>query len=226
MKRFYKLCAAVALLSFGMISGSILTRSASAADILTPTEDLLIEAELARTWTGFNAGLILGAGAAVADTSIGGVKFDGIGAEGLIAGGYAGFDFQFRDRFVVGFVGEAAWTNTESKISSGGLSIEAGPEWTADASIRAGVLITDVLIYGIGGYSYADYTAEFGGANASQDYNGWNVGGGLETFVSDRFTVGVEYRFRQYDGENWKTAGLINVEPSEHSGRLRAGFHF
>ena len=39
------------------------------------------------------------------------------------------------------------------------------------------------------------------------------VGGGLETAVTDKVTVNLEYRYSQFADEDFDTGGVIEVEP-------------
>ena len=52
------------------------------------------------------------------------------------------------------------------------------------------------------------------------------MGGGLETAVTDKMTVNLEYRYSQYADEDFDTGGDIEIEPSFHTVRIGAKYKF
>ncbi|MGE0006574.1 MAG: outer membrane protein [Parvibaculaceae bacterium] len=226
MKAYLRGAAALAALAaFAGLDGV-----ANAADVdYTPPP--------AYSWSGLYVGGFVGAGASVADTEagadfgeIGGfdVDLDGIGGEGLLGGAMAGFNWQVSDRFLLGIQGDIAWTDLDAELELGGSDAEAGPDFIASASLRAGFLVTpETLFYAIGGYSYSEYEAEADGIDDDfdEEYDGYHVGVGMETRLSDRLTARVEYRYTDFGGEDWDTDGLLDIAPSVHTGTLGIAYN-
>lgn len=217
---------AVALAALAAFAGA--SGMAKAADVTY--------SEPAYSWSGIYVGAYVGAGATVARTEagadfgeIGGfdADFRGIGGEGILGGGLIGFNWQVSDRFVLGLQGDIGWTDLEAKLELGGFEVTAGPDFIANASLRAGYLVTmDTLLYVIGGYSYSEYKLDLdGGDDFDQDYDGYHVGAGMETRLSDRLTARIEYRYTKFGGEDWDTDGLIEITPSVHTGTLGLAYN-
>lgn len=188
------------------------------------------------SWSGIYIGAFVGAGATVARTEadadfgeIGGfdVDFKGIGGEGFLGGGLIGFNWQVSDRFVLGLQGDVSWTDIEAELELGDFDAKAGPDFMADASLRAGYLVTpDTLLYIIGGYSYAEYKLELdGGDDFDQNYDGYHVGAGMETRLTDRLTARIEYRYTKFGSEDWDTDGFLEITPSVHTGTLGIAYN-
>lgn len=191
------------------------------------------------SWSGFYVGGYVGAGASVARTEAGfddgevfsfDADFNGIGGEGLLGGIMAGFNWQVSDRIVLGLQGDIGWTDLDAELDIAGISAEAGPDFIASGSLRAGYLITpETLFYIIGGYSYSEYKldVDFGGADfkADQDYDGYHVGAGMETRLTDRLTARIEYRYTEFGGEDWGTDGFLDITPSVHTGTLGIAYN-
>jgi len=188
------------------------------------------------SWSGIYVGGYVGAGATVAraeaDAEIPQVfsfdaDFKGIGGEGLLAGGLIGYNWQVSEQFVLGVQGDLGWTDLEAKLELGDAEAKAGPDFIANASLRAGYLVTpETLFYLIGGYSYAEYKLDLdGGDDFDQDYDGFHVGTGMETRLTDRLTARIEYRYTKFGGEDWDTDGFLEITPSVHTGTLGIAYN-
>jgi outer membrane immunogenic protein len=186
------------------------------------------EAAALVNWSGVYIGGFFGGGAIVDNIELPGLgsgNFNGIGGEGWLGGGFLGVNWQVAPQWVIGVQGDIGTTGLDTELNipaAGGNLIDAQPDLTASASVRAGFLPTpDTLVYVIGGYSYAHYnvSTSFLG-NFDEDYNGFHIGGGIETRLTHNITGRIEYRYTQYDGEDWGTGGFLNVEPSSHTGTI------
>ncbi len=56
--------------------------------------------------------------------------------------------------------------------------------------------------------------------------SGFSVGGGLETAVSTNTTVGIEYRYSQYEKDDFGSDGFIEEQPSFQTVRIGAKYKF
>ncbi len=185
-------------------------------------------------WTGLYIGASVGGGAVVNEIGVPvflDLELNGIGGEGALGSIMAGYNYQMNN-IVFGLQGEVGYNNLSTELSLGGTDIiEAQQGLVASISARAGLLLTpETLAYIIGGYSYSEYETEIslGGPSESFDetYDGYHIGGGLETMIGQHATVRVEYRYTSYDGEDWGTGGFIDVAPSTHTGTLGLAWNF
>ncbi|MEO9633403.1 MAG: outer membrane beta-barrel protein [Parasphingorhabdus sp.] len=127
---------------------------------------------------------------------------------GIIYGGYLGYDLQM-GKVVVGV--EAGFSpngkTITSDIANGG-SAELNPKWSADASVRAGVVLADrALFYGRIGYNRKRYSvSRFANGNNSaiassnENADGLMFGGGAEFAFNENAAFRVEYRRNKLDG--------------------------
>ena len=204
-----------------------------AATIIVSTQTIKANDAVISDWTGFYIGGFVGGGAVNNDIDLLGglVEFDGIGGEGFVGGGFAGINYQVAPKFVLGVQGEVGKQDLETEFSVGALDIDAGPTFNAAFSARAGWLANpNTLLYIIGGYSYAEYEVEanLGGlsADVDEEFHGFHIGAGLEAKLTDAITARIEYRYTEYDAEDFGTGGIVDVEPSTHTGTLGVAYNF
>ena len=78
---------------------------------------------------------------------------------------------------------------------------------------RVGYAFDQVLIYGTGGYAWADnrMTATLLGVSASDSnfHSGWTVGAGVEVMFAPKWSVKAEYLYRSFQGETYNFPGVI-----------------
>lgn len=134
-------------------------------------------------------------------------------------GGFAGYDKTF-DKFVIG--AEAGFSGTiEDSVSGGTTAMRAtiDPEWSFDATARAGYLLTpETLVYARGGYANerikTSFTTAGGTRSGSENRDGWLVGGGVERLITDRISARIEYRYTDFsegDGKFDRHQALVGV---------------
>lgn len=195
-------------------------------------------------WTGLYVGAGVGAGAIVHDLStpfLGGIDFNGIGGEGVLGEAMVGYDHELNNNFVLGILADvrAASISTDLKGSYsdgpdyayGSGSVKA--DYGFDVLAKLGYKVDNsTLAYVVGGYSWQHFKASgsvtdntgtlppFISGSYKWNSSGFTLGGGLETALNDRATVGLEYRYSQYGSEDFGTDGAFKVEPSSHTVRL------
>lgn len=189
----------------------------------------------AYNWTGFYLGVAGAAGAAVTELSADGGSFDGIGGEGVRGEISAGYDYDFGS-FVAGVMADAHYGNIKSELdlSFGGPSInlDATADYGFDILARGGMKVNEsTLAYVLGGYSWQNFEIEASATGQGSetvvewDVNGFTVGGGLETAVTDKVTVGFEYRYTQFEDADLDL-GELDVETSMQTARVTAKYKF
>lgn len=114
----------------------------------------------------------------------------------LAYGGQIGYDFKLSPSFVIG--AEAHLTGDSGKIRVGTASADAGR--TFGLTARAGVLATPkTLVYAKGGWVNGRFTFNDGTDSASQNRDGWTLGGGVEQMLSENLSARVEYRYAKFN---------------------------
>lgn len=131
--------------------------------------------------------------------------------DALVIGGYAGYNHKIADHFVVGV--EAGFSGTvddKLRAQSGGNAITIDPRYSFDLGARAGYLVNDkTLVYLRGGYANlrvrTTLSSEDGTLQASDNLDGWQVGGGVERAITDNISARIEYRYSDFgnDGGQW-----------------------
>ncbi|MBE0453545.1 outer membrane protein [Roseovarius autotrophicus] len=128
-------------------------------------------------WTGFYVGGQLG-------VAFGDADFES-SDESVIGGVTLGYDHDF-GQWVLGGALDYDFTDID-------IAPNASLEEIFRVKLRAGPKIGRGLLYGTGGYAYAD-------SDNMGSENGWFIGGGYEYMVNDRFSVGGELLYHEFDG--------------------------
>lgn len=209
MKRFWTAIAICALMA---ASSGMVNAQANATDILGDKEtgDFHIDEQLRQElrWSGFYVGAGGVFGATVTELSDGGNSIDGLGGEGAGLMGQVGYD-QRLGRFIVGVGVDFTYSDDFWQTDLDGVEINREHDWTAYG--RLGVLLNpNTMSYILLGYSQLQ-VGEIG-PTPSKTFDGYTVGGGVETKVNDFVSAFAEGRWSQYDSESY---GHIEAEPSE-----------
>jgi len=176
-------------------------------------------------WTGFYIGAMGG----YASESDNGIK-------GGFAGGTLGYNWQ-QGALVFGLEADAAWADINR--SAAGVVFVPGVGFvaaTATAKVqdwgtvrgRIGYAFDQVLIYGTGGYAWADtkLSATALGVTVSESHvlNGWTAGAGVEVMFAPKWSVKAEYLYKSFTGTNFFNvpSGDLNV----HSVQAGINYHF
>ena len=134
------------------------------------------------------------------NTAIGRVPMDD-NRQSFTGGIYAGYDYQVKDKVVIGAEGSFDVTADDKMRSvSGATSHTIDPRYSFDLTARAGYLVTpDTLVYVRGGYTNARVKASsWNGAvlqSATGNRDGWLVGGGVERKLMTHVSARLEYRY-------------------------------
>lgn len=130
-----------------------------------------------------------------------------------------GLDCQVWDRFVVGAFVDVDWSNIERGDSGNGLTIDR----SFAIGGRVGALITpNTLAFLTAGYTRAHFDndgwwdIENSGVTAlgksSVNFDGYFLGGGLETRLGNNFFLRGEVRYSKYDEKNTNVGTLFGVD--------------
>ena len=126
-----------------------------------------------------------------------------------LAGGQIGYNYQ-SGNFLVGVEGDGDWSNIKGTTPCLVVfSCTANMQWTADATVRAGVLpMHNLLVYVKGGASWTSVKYNFsdGGllapasitSNQSETKVGGLLGFGTEYMFAPHWTAKIEYNYVDY----------------------------
>ena len=177
-------------------------------------------------WTGFYIGAM--GGYAQENSS-------GIGTlSGGFAGGTAGYNWQMGN-IVLGLEADAAWADVGATVGVVGLaSLSSKIRDTGTVRGRVGYAFDQVLIYGTGGYAWADnrMTASLLGVSVSDSHihSGWTVGAGVEVMFAPKWSVKAEYLYRSFQSETYNFPGIVtNVASGTlnlNSVQVGVNYHF
>ncbi|WP_194921636.1 outer membrane protein [Novosphingobium sp. NBM11] len=134
-------------------------------------------------------------------------------------GGAGGFDGVINDRFVIGAEGSYwrgnKWTeNCTSGAIGGTICTKSFNE--LGASVRAGVLVRpNILAYVSGGYVNNEQRKRFSvprGQTSFYDHyrtDGYQIGGGVEYSLTDRYYVNAAYKYSQYNDHTARQRAML-----------------
>lgn len=192
------LAALAALLATPALAGNVATPPPE--PVITAPAPVAPLAPASPNWTGFYAGGQLGY--AWVDTDLAGVDGDDI-----LGGLVAGYDYDFGN-WVLG--GGLDYDFADISLSGTTASIEQ----VFRAKLRGGYKLGQGLVYGTGGYAWAD-------TDSIGDGDGWFLGAGYEHRISDSFSVGGEVLYHQFDN-----FGNVNTDVDATTAQVRATFRF
>jgi outer membrane immunogenic protein len=164
-------------------------------------------------WTGFYLGAM--GGYAQENSS-------GIGTlSGGFAGGTAGYNWQMGN-IVLGLEADAAWADVGATF--GGLNARIRDMGTVRG--RVGYAFDQVLIYGTGGYAWADNRLSIANVSDSKFLSGWTVGAGVEVMFAPKWSVKAEYLYRSFEGQTYFSGLLPTGTLNLNSVQVGVNYHF
>jgi len=212
------------------------TASAFAADIVTlPPPPVVSLRPSNYDWTGAYAGIWLGTACINGTLTDNGTGLNYLNAGcGYKGGGLVGYNIQF-DRFVWG--AEADLGTTTNIVTNNDITANYSMKLDALGTIRAraGWAMDDTLLYLTGGAAYArgdinGVAPAVGPSNLVGDEWGFQVGGGIEHAITDKFRVRVEYAYtHMFDSTYTNCTASCNITihwGDEHEAKIAAIWAF
>ena len=215
----------------GLLAGLVALGSAGASQ----AADMAVKAVRAPVavynWTGFYVGGHVGWAEAKEDWFLiqNNVGF-GFRKDSVFAGGYAGYNWQVGNNFVLGAEVEGSWSDLrQSNIACTiGQAAICTNNVNALGSIRgrAGVAFNQFLLYGAGGYAVADtsYNRQFlplgGGpftSGVSQTRDGWVAAVGVEWMFANNWVGRIQYDHYDFGTKTYLVPALSNVSDTRVS---------
>lgn len=164
--------------------------AALAGSVAPATVEPVIAAPMpapANDWTGVYFGGTFG-WATGTTTDDADVEYD---FDGTVYGGFAGYNYQFDNNFVLG--GEIAASTGEREYDDTGDTFDAT---FIDLKARMGYAMDRALVYVSGGYTFANYDDD-----EDSESTGFNVGAGVDFKVTDNIFIGAEYIYRDLEDD-------------------------
>jgi outer membrane immunogenic protein len=184
MKRYISILAlGCAMIGAPALAADLPQRTAAPAPMLAPTP--------VYSWQGFYVGLSLGyAWENVAYNNFGATT-NNFNPNGVIGGGYVGYNFQVAPSVVLGVEGDVEGGSVRQSVNPIALAIPLGSNVTltndfrASVRARAGIAMDRALLYATGGAAFGNFNLKSNWGNAfSEQWNvgrsGWTLGAGVE----------------------------------------------
>jgi outer membrane immunogenic protein len=224
-------------LILGVATALILTTGQAGADGL-PHKGHVKAPDAVPNWTGFYIGGGIGAGAVVHDLSVSEdgynvLNFDGVGGEGIFGTIIVGYDRVIRPGWVAGIFADFDFSQIATDLSVShyfNASLDHSHSWSIGA--RLGMLTSPwTLWYALAGYTQAEFdfsSSEGSYGLRSPTFDGYFVGGGVESILRGNWSLRLEYRFTQFHSETVFDYDYtrIDLEPSMHTARLLLTYKF
>lgn len=206
------LLASVAAVSFGSVA------IAGAPGPIATVAPVSIAAPVAGVnWDGFYAGGLVSFDGGATDAYINNILFSSTSLDATTAfGAFAGYNKQMN---ALVFGGEIAYT-TGDIVNSAFPAEHYGDR--IDLKARAGYSLGRAMVYGVVGYSFAEYNTVSGDIHPS---TGLNYGAGVDYMVTDRVFVGAEYLMRNLSGTG-VSAPQNRADTDLSSAGIRVGINF
>ena len=158
--------------------------------------------------------------------------------DGFIGGLYGGYNYQFANRIVLGGEADIVWGDLEDTGVAPGdpdrYDATTEVDWMGSARVRLGYAFDRFLPYVTGGVAFGHFDFEerdFGAfyGDGDGDLIGWTVGIGGEYAFTDNWIVRGEYRYTDFDEENFTSnvsGDVYDVDIDTHDIRLGVAYKF
>lgn len=194
---------------------------ASAADMYrkAPPVAPVVAPITAYNWTGFYAGASLG-GEWLQDK----VSYPGgsttVGPASVYGGLQAGYNYQMGP-WVIGAETDVGYARPTKSLLVG----RAEENWQGTIRARAGYAFDNVLLYGTGGFAWANFklSDNAAGVERTTTRGGWVLGAGAEYAFTKNISVKGEYLYADYGKA---TVGSVENKLADHLVRVGVNYKF
>ena len=182
----------------------------------------------AYNWTGFYLGAVGGYGWSDRVTA-GGITVTNPDLNGGFGGGTVGFNYQAPgSMFVLGVETDAAWSDIQHSVTVGIFTAQERIESFGSVAARFGVAVDNVLLYGKGGYGWAENQISLSAfgltASESHFHSGWTAGGGIEWAFAGPWSAKAEYMYARYSQESYAALGGVGLGADVQT--IKAGVNY
>ncbi|MFG1299221.1 outer membrane protein [Xanthobacter sp. V3C-3] len=160
------------------------------------------------SWTGFYIGGSAGYAWGSGQDALG---VAGIDPKGWLAGGQAGYNYQFANNVVAGIEADIAGGG----ISAGAPGLSSSLDLLGTVRGRLGYAFGPVLPYVTGGLAWGNNSISIPGASQSQTLTGWTAGAGIEYALTEHWTAKTEYLYTDLGSKTYDALGLSSGVTSQ-----------
>ncbi|MCM2439412.1 porin family protein [Agrobacterium vitis] len=179
------------------------------------------------TWTGPYLGIQGGGGWLDGNFSAAGVSgsenFDG----GRL-GGFAGYQYQFDNNFVLGIEGDVSYDWNDKTYSGLGVAAGVGTDWSGSVRGRVGYAFDKALIYATGGWAATRASIDVSGlGEEKKTFNGYTIGVGVDYAFTSNIFGRLEYRYNDYGNKDFEMLGVpVSADLTQHIVTVGIGVKF
>lgn len=130
---------------------------------------------------------------------------------GVTGGAYLGYNYQFPTNWVTGFEGTAGVSGVEGNNAAS----RVDQEWEASLRARLGYAFENSMLYGLAGLAGTGVEVSTATGSDSNVALGWQIGAGLETFLTDSVTAASSMAIPITEPEISRQAQLRPISASE-----------
>lgn len=189
---------------------------ASAADLRMPVKAPAIVVAETFNWTGFYIGAHGGYG-------WGGPRDFNLSYDGGFGGGQIGYNWHMSPNWVFGIEADISGGSISGTLAGGGASTRI--DYFGTVRGRLGYAVNNALIYGTGGFAYANNEVTIGGSSARL-HTGWTAGGGVEWGITQNWSAKVEYLYARFGSENYFGGGFASGPADLHTVKFGVNYRF
>src|SRR6202011_5691539 len=141
-------------------------------------------------------------------------------------GAEAGYNFQF-GQFVVGPAADLSYSFMHGTANTWLANVsKADIGWVGSARAKAGITFDRFMIYGTGGFAFAETKIDGPFASNTQTEPGWTVGGGFQYLWSDHAIFRAEYRRVELQNTDFYALPIRQTKVGVVMNLIKAGFYF
>ncbi|WP_044542443.1 outer membrane beta-barrel protein [Bradyrhizobium sp. LTSP885] len=139
----------------------------------------------------------------------------GINADGGLAGGTLGYNYQFSNNVVIGFETDGSWMNNKGTANIVAPFVpttdtaETSQSWLYTVRGRLGYAWNRWMVFATGGVAFTDEGMQlcavaFGCGNQSKIVAGWTAGGGVEYAFASNWSAKLEYLHNDFGSQHFE----------------------
>lgn len=153
-----------------------------------------------------------------------GLSGDVLGASGWLLGANLGANFTVTEGFVVGAVGDIAWSGISGYDA--GTDLDYDLNWMSSLRGRAGFDAGAFMPYLTAGLAVAGATADIAGTQSTRMHFGWTGGAGVEVAVTEDISVDLVYRYTDYGAATYDLGLVSDPDLKLTTHTVQAGVNF
>ncbi len=185
-------------------------------------------------WNGFYIGAHAGYGSGNSSANLlAGALTPSPKPDGIFGGGQIGYNFQFSPNWVLGIEADISGADFKDTTVIGGVNTRAHMDLFGTVRGRIGYAFNNLLLYGTGGFAWANNKlslepAPAGIGSVSRNHTGYAAGGGLEYAFSPNWSAKIEYLYLDFGRADYEfgLAGPVRYRTDMHTVKFGINYRF